>query len=130
MLGKGEIKMNYLRTKPIGSVLKRSMFIVVLGLLLSSGAVYAESLKLLYAVDADALKTAAVAKAIKKPVEYQGVIGVDENGDVVIRSGNVSMIMAYNSTGDVQRFQDRARGLQPMERPLMNGISLTLCCLF
>jgi len=130
MLGKGEVKMKSLRTKPIGSVLKHSLFIVALGLLLSPGAVRAEPLKLLYAVDADALKSAAVDKTIKKPVEYQGLVSVDENGDVVVRNGNVSMIMAYNSTEDVQRFHDRARGLQPIERPLMNGISLTICCLF
>lgn len=122
--------MNCLRTKPIESVLKRTIFIVVLGLLLSPAAIYAESLKLLYAVDAEALRSVPVVKAIKKPAEQRALIGVDESGDVVIRSGNVSLIMAYNSADYVHRYQDRARDIQPPERPLMNGISLTICCLF
>jgi len=122
--------MNCLRTKPIGSVLKRLILIVVLSLLLSPAAVYAESLKLLYAVDAEAHRSIPAVKAVKKTAEQRGLIGVDERGDVVLRSGNVSLIMAYNSADDVQRFQDRARGIQPIERPLMNGISLTICCVF
>lgn len=122
--------MDYLRTKPTGSAFRRTMFIVVLGLLLSPVAIYAESLKLFYAVDKESLKPGTVSKENKKPAELLPFLSVDKGGDVVIRSGKVSLIMAYNSADDVHRFQDRARDIQPLERPLMNGISLTICCLF
>ena len=122
--------MNCLRTKPIRSVLKRTMFIVVMGLLLSPAAGYAESLNLLYAVNTEAHRSEPVVKAVKKPAEQRAFIGVDEGGDVVIRSGNVSLIMAYNAADDAHRYQDRVRDTQPLERPVMNGISLTICCLF
>ncbi|OGR25783.1 MAG: hypothetical protein A2X83_02315 [Desulfuromonadales bacterium GWD2_54_10] len=122
--------MDCLRTKPIGSVLKRTMLMVVLGLLLCPAAIYAESLKLFYTVDKDALKPGTVSKINKKPAELLPFLGVDKGGDVVIRNGNVSLVMAYNSADDVHRFQDRVRDIQPLERPIMNGISLTICCVF
>ena len=122
--------MDCLRTKPIGSVLKRTMLMVVLGLLLCPAVIYAESLKLFYTVDKVALKPGTVSKINKKPAELLPFLGVDKGGDVVIRNGNVSLVMAYNSADDVHRFQDRVRDIQPLERPIMNGISLTICCVF
>ena len=122
--------MDYLRTKPIGSVLKRTMLTVALGLLLSPAAIYAESLDLIYFVDKEALKAETVSKGTKNHMELLPFLSVDKGGDVVVRSGNVSLIMAYNSADDVHRLQDRVRDIQPLERPLMNGISLTICCLF
>lgn len=122
--------MDYLRTKPIGSAFRRTVFIVVLGLLLSPAAIYAESLNLFCVVDKEAIKSGTVGKVNKKTAALLPFLSVDKGGDVVIRSGNVSLVMAYNSADDVHRFQDRARDIQPPERPLMNGVSLTICCLF
>ena len=106
------------------------MLMVVLGLLLCPAVIYAESLKLFYTVDKVALKPGTVSKINKKPAELLPFLGVDKGGDVVIRNGNVSLVMAYNSADDVHRFQDRVRDIQPLERPIMNGISLTICCVF
>ena len=122
--------MECLRTKPIGPVLKRAMLTVALGLLLNPAAIYAESLNLFYAADKEALKPVTIGKINKKPAELLPFLGVDKGGDIVVRSGNVSLIMAYNSADDVHRLQDRVRDIQPLERPLINGISLTICCLF
>jgi len=121
--------MAYLWPKPVGPVLKYTMLIVVTVLLLYPAAVHAESLNLFYAADKDVIKHGTASKTNKNPAEFLPFLGVDK-GDVVIRSGNVSLVMAYNSADDVHRFQDRVRDIQPLERPLMNGISLTFCCLF
>jgi hypothetical protein len=122
--------MHCLLIKPIGSVLKRLMIIVVPGFLLSPAACYAESLKLSYALVKENFTSAAVVREVKKPAEQRSFLSMDENGDVVLRSGNISLVVAYNSADDVQRYQDRPRDTQPLERPLMNGISLRLCCPF
>lgn len=118
------------RKNLIETVVKRAMFMAVCGLLFSPAAIYAESLKLYYAAKIESLRSEPAVKTPKKPAELLPFLGVEKGGDVVIRTGNVSLVMAYNSADDVHRFMDRARDIQPLERPLLNGVSITICCLF
>lgn len=54
-------------------------------------------------------------------------LGVNENGDVVIRHAGMTLTMAYNSAEDVIRTQDRlAMDLQPRDCSMMSGVSLRL----
>jgi hypothetical protein len=51
---------------------------------------------------------------------------VDENGDFVVRHGNVSVIVAYYTPSDEQRQPDYPRGLQPRECTAVNGMSVKI----
>ncbi len=57
-------------------------------------------------------------------------VGLNENGDLMIKRGGVSLIMAYNPPEGYIEPQERIRIAQRQDCPSMSGISLKASFLF
>ncbi|MDA8430044.1 MAG: hypothetical protein M0T70_12390 [Geobacteraceae bacterium] len=57
-------------------------------------------------------------------------VGLNENGDLMIRHSDLSLIVAYNSPTDAIDQQERIRIAQRQDLPVINGISFKVSLLF
>jgi hypothetical protein len=65
-------------------------------------------------------------QAIKRSV----TVGLNENGDLMIRHSDVSLILAYNPPNDIIDYQERIRIARRQDCPTISGISLKVSLLF
>ena len=65
-------------------------------------------------------------QAIKRSV----TVGLNDNGDLMIRHSDVSLVMAYNPPNDIISYQERIRIAQRQDCPAISGISLKVSLLF
>ena len=63
-------------------------------------------------------------------IKHSVTVGLNENGDLMIRHSDLSLIVAYNSPNDVIDQQERIRIAQRQDLPVINGISLKVSLLF
>lgn len=110
--------------KPVGSLLSGLIFF--LAILPMACPACAESLNLLYTVEKDGVRYGTAPAAARKNTEQRMFLEVNENGDVVIRHANVSLILAYNTPDDGQVLQDHIRDLQPRECAAPNGFNFKM----
>jgi hypothetical protein len=57
-------------------------------------------------------------------------VGINENGDLMIRRSDISLIVAYNPPNDIIDNQDWIKIAQRFNCPAISGISLKLRLLF
>ena len=106
--------------KTLGSFLNRLIPVVALALCMAPSAVNAEPLLLLYNEWGRYPVPEAARPAVKRPVD----VGLNDNGDLVIRNSDVSLTMAYSPPTDVIEPRERIRVAQRMDTPSISGISL------
>ena len=69
---------------------------------------------------------APVRQNVKRPV----TVGLNENGDLILRHSEVSVVVAYNPSTDLIEPQERIRMAQRQENPAISGISFKVSFLF
>ena len=57
-------------------------------------------------------------------------IGLNENGDLMMRHRDASLIVAYNPPNDIIDYQERIRIAQRQDNPVISGISIKITLLF
>ena len=109
---------------PCGSLLAGFIIVTAIVLSFARTARCAESLNLFYTVEKEVSRF-GTAPAVPRTHAKQrsSFLDVDQNGDVVIRHDNVSLVLAYNTPDDGQAPQDRSRDLQPRECAAPNGFN-------
>jgi hypothetical protein len=66
----------------------------------------------------------------KQKIQRSVKVGINENGDLIIRRSDISLIVAYNPPNDIIDNQDRIKIAQRYNCPAISGISLKICLLF
>jgi hypothetical protein len=121
--------MGNLQGTSFGLYLKRYVIAVVMTWLLIPSIIQAEPLDL-FCIAENRGPWPGIAQLPKKEVARRMFMEVDENGDFVIRHGNVSLILAYNTPDDDQRLPDYAHELQPRVCAAINGMSVKIGFMF
>ncbi|HEY3307854.1 MAG TPA: hypothetical protein VGJ93_05325 [Desulfuromonadaceae bacterium] len=110
--------------------MKNHVAVAVILLLLAPVVVRAEPLQLFFLVEKENLFSMVMPERTKREPEHRLLLEVDEHGEVVMRQGKLSVILAYNSLEDAQRSQERGRDLQLPEALLLSGFCVKLSLLF
>lgn len=63
-------------------------------------------------------------------VKRQSVVSLDDNGDMVIRCGEISLTVAYSPPNEIVEPQERTRISQRQDCPSISGISIRVAFLF
>jgi len=100
--------------------------LMALVLLMTPSLVSADQLLLMYNSVIRPPVLEADRQTIKRPVD----MSLNENGDLVIRRGDVSLTVAYSPPDEVIEPQERIRIAQRQNCPSMSGISLKVSFLF
>src|SRR5689334_4273222 len=109
----------------VSKFIKKGAVLALLALMLVPLKARAEeSLQMFLMAEDDSLLSGLAPGKIKRAPERRLFLEVDEHGDVVMKRGNLSMILAYNGQEDVQRSQERGHDLLPQDAPLMGGFSV------
>jgi len=66
----------------------------------------------------------------KQTIKRSVTVGLNENGDLMIRHSDISLVMAYNPPNDIVDYQERIKIAQRQDCPTINGISLKVSLLF
>lgn len=110
--------MSVFESKTIGSFLKQLFPLVLAVLFMTPSAADAELL--LHNAAESRPAPEIVLQSVRRGVDF----GLNENGDLVIRRGAVSMIMAYSPPDEFVEPQERIRIVQRQDCPAISGISL------
>jgi len=108
-----------------GSFQQQLFFIITPAILLASQVVFAEPLLLLYNNNPSQWQ-----EVIHKSAKASTFLGLNKNGDMEVRHGDVSLIVAYNPQNEIVEPQERLRLAQRQEIPAVTGISLRVNFLF
>lgn len=111
--------------RSFGSLLKQFTPIIALLILLAPSVVIADPFLMLHNEG-----NVPIHEAERPSIRKALSIGLNENGDLVIRHSDVSLIMAYNPPNDIVTPQERIRNAQRQDNPAINGISLKISLLF
>lgn len=113
--------------RSFGSLLTQFSATIVMLLLVSAPALsWAEPLLLLHSdVQLPPLPAAAVQDA-----QRSVTVGLNENGDLIVRHRGLSLVVAYNPPNDIIDPMERIRIAQRQECPAISGISLKVSLLF
>jgi len=108
------------------SFLKYSLFLLLVVLYSGGASAQAESLLLLrYGMnDQRPADTAHVH------VKHQTVVGLNDNGDLVIRRDAISMTLAYSPPDEPLKSQEYMRLAQRQDVPSISGISIRVAVMF
>lgn len=117
--------MSVFERKAIGSFTKLLPFVAA-AVLMTPTASKAELLLLLR----EAADSRPVPEITLKTVKRAVDICLDENGDLVMKRGNVSLTMAYRPPDEFIEPQERIRIVQRQDCPAISGISLKVSLLF
>ncbi|HEY4744395.1 MAG TPA: hypothetical protein VIH45_07025 [Desulfuromonadaceae bacterium] len=111
-----------------GMVLASCLVIVwAMGLPMARTALGAETLNLFYTVEREGFPFAAApAPAAPRKIAERRTMAVDENGDVVIRHPNATLVLAYSAPDDGLGFRDRMRDLPSRECAAVYGFSVKM----
>ena len=93
---------------------------VILVIFMAPSPVNAELLLQLH----DAWATPPVPEASRQTVKREADIGLNENGDLMIRRSEVSLTMAYSPPNEIIDPKERLRIAQRIDGPSLSGISL------
>ena len=118
--------MLYFERKTNGPFFKQLISVVAVVLFMAPSVTTAEQLLLLYNAGA----SLAVPETARQTVKRPGDICLNENGDLVIQRGDVSLTMAYSPPDGVIEPQERIRIAQRQNCPSISGISLKVSFLF
>jgi len=66
----------------------------------------------------------------KQTIKRSVTVGLNENGDLMIRPSDISLVMAYNPPNDIVNYQERNKIATRPDCPTINGISLKVSLLF
>jgi hypothetical protein len=121
-----ETAMRHSERKTLGSLLKQLIPVITLAFFMAPSAIHAEPLLLLHNADHNYLVPETAQKAVKRPVD----VGLNTNGDLVIRCSNVLFTLAHSPHNEIIEPQERARILQRQEYPSINGMSVKISFLF
>jgi hypothetical protein len=106
-------------------VAQKLFVVLMLALLLAPEIVFAEQLLFLYNEDLGQLNRLSQRQEfIRKSAQRSTSLGLNKNGDMEIRHGDVSLVMAYNAPNEIVEPQERVRIAQRQEIPNINGVSL------
>jgi len=114
------------RKKFFGPFPKLLTLILALATLLAPQVACSETLLLLLNADMASLARETMPKSAKR----QTTVGLNENGDLVLRNGDISLTLAYNPPDEIKEPQERIRLAQKQETPAINGISFRVSMLF
>lgn len=118
--------MSEFERKTIGSFLKRLISVAAVALFMAPSVTNAEQLLLLNNAGASYPVPETARQTVKRPVD----ICLNENGDLMIQRGDVSLTMAYSPPDGVIEPQERIRIVQRQNCPSISGISLKVSFLF
>jgi hypothetical protein len=121
-----EIAMLDFERKTIGSFIKQLFSVAAVALFVAPSVTNAEQLLLLYNAEVSLFVPEAVRQTVKRPVD----ICLNENGDLMILRGDVSLTMAYNPPDGVIDPRERSRTVLRQNCPSNSGISLKANFLF
>lgn len=107
------------------SLLKQLTPIISLLILLAPSVVFADPILMLHNEG-----NFPIQGAVKQSSKKASTVGLNANGDLVIRHSDVSLIMAYNPPNDIVDPQERIRNAQRLDCPTINGVSLKISFLF
>jgi hypothetical protein len=116
--------------KALGLPLRRLAAMTAIAVFLAPSLIHAESLNLFYAVDNESILAWTSNISPKKEASHRKLMEMDENGDFVIRNGNVSLLLAYNTPDDERILADHSRDLKPRECAALNGMSFKVAFTF
>jgi hypothetical protein len=102
-----------------GSFLQQLVFVVTVAILVAPQVVSAEPLLLLFNDNPGQRQ-----EVIRKSAKQSTLLGLNKNGDMEIRHGGISLIVAYNPPNEIVEPQERLRIAQSQDSPNINGISL------
>lgn len=118
--------MSVFEKKIIHTFLKPLIPVIAVILFMAPSITKAEQLLLLY----NAADYASVPRIAQQAVKQSADISLNENGDLVVRRGGVSLVMAYSPPDEIIEPQERIRVIQRQNCPSMSGISLKVSFLF
>jgi len=101
------------------------VFIAALAIPLAPRPVSAEPLLLLF--NDNSSQTQEILRKVSKQAT---LVGINKNGDMEVRRGDLSLVVAYNPPSDVIEPQERLRVAQRQDIPTMNGISIRVNFMF
>jgi len=102
----------------------RALFVLVI--LMTPSLVNADQLLLMYNPVVKPSVRELGRQTIKPPVD----MSLNENGDLVLRRGDVSLTVAYSPPDEVVEPQERIRIAQRQNCPPLSGISIKVSFLF
>jgi hypothetical protein len=115
--------MSFPSRKKSASFFKSLIIFVLASLIFAAPPAQAEPLLQLYK-ETDILKLETVRLAVKR----HSVLS--DTGDLVIRSGGISMTVAYNAPIDTFELRKSSRTVEREDCPSINGISLKVAFMF
>jgi len=69
-------------------------------------------------------------ETVRPAIKHSVTVGLNDNGDLMLRHKDVSLILAYNPPNDIIEPQERLRIAQRQDSPAISGISLKVTVLF
>ena len=63
-------------------------------------------------------------------IKQQAVIGLNHNGDMVIRHGDISLTLAYNPANEMMKRQENILVSQSQDSPSLSGLSIMVAFMF
>jgi hypothetical protein len=121
-----ETAMLVFERKTNGSFFRQLISVVSVALFMAPSVTNAEQLLLLYNAGTSLSVPETARQTVKRPVD----ICLNENGDLVIQRGDVSLTMAYSPPDGIIEPQERIRIAQRQNCPSISGISLKVSFLF
>ena len=112
--------------KTNGSFFRQFISGVAVALFMAPSVTNAEQLLLLYNAGTSLSVPETARQTVKRPAD----ICLNENGDLVIQRGDVSLTMAYSPPDGIIEPQERIRIVQRQNCPSISGISLKVSFLF
>jgi hypothetical protein len=112
--------------KTNGSFFSQLISVVSVALFMAPTVTNAEQLLLLYNAETRLSVPETARQTVKRPTD----ICLNENGDLVIQRGDVSLTMAYSPPDGIIEPQERIRIAQRQNCPSISGISLKVSFLF
>ena len=112
--------------RSFGSLLKQSTPIIALSILLAPSMAFADPFLMSHNEGGISPPQETGRQTIKRSV----TVGLNENGDLMIRHSDVSLIVAYNHPNDIIGHQEWIRIVQRQDYPAISGISLKVSLLF
>ena len=106
--------------------LKHVLAVLAVALLMAPSITNAESLLLLHDAGGSHPVPEVALQTVKRLVD----ICLNENGDLVIRRGDVSLTMGYTPPDEVVEPQERIKIVQRQNCPSLSGISVKVSFLF
>lgn len=110
----------------VASTLAISIIAIPILITLTASNALAEPFLLLYKSGFNIPSSTIAQQKIKQPA----TVGLNDNGDLVIRKRDVSVTIAYNPPAEIVEPQERIRVAQKQDTPSISGISLRISLFF